>query len=208
MSYSDKDRVIALAGIYQAARLVRDIARKGHCDGDMSRASLDSLFAFDSPSVAAVYGGERGAASGLRTLISQLEEPSERDLEIARYVVALIHLADKLRSEGKLEQIGDELEALHSRIVEFDLPRGTRIAQIEHIYQQHISEVQPQIMVRGEPLHLQNPEHAAHIRAMLFSGIRAAILWRQCGGKKLQLLFSRRRIASLARDLLESAENP
>jgi high frequency lysogenization protein len=40
---------------------------------------------------------------------------------------------------------------------------------------------------------------------MLLSGIRAAVLWRQCGGKKLQLLFSRRRIAVLAREVLERA---
>ena len=205
MSYSDEDRVIALAGIYQAARLVRDIARKGQCDNDMSGASLRSLFAFDAPSVAAVYGGASGVASGLRTLITQLEEPGERDLEIARYVVSLIHLADKLRSGGQLERIGEALQALQVRITEFDLPRSTRIAQVEHIYQQHVSKVQPQIMVRGEPLHLQNPEYAAHIRAMLLSGIRAAILWRQCGGKKLQLLFQRRRIAVLARDVLERA---
>ena len=206
MKYSDEDRVIALGGIYQAARLVRDIARKGQSDSDMSRASLNSLFAFDPPSVAAVFGGERGVATGLRTLISQLEEPRDRDIEIAQYVISLIHLADKLRKQGQLEQIGEELSALHARIVEFDLPRPTRIAQLEHIYQQHVSSMQPQIMVRGEPLYLQNNELAAQIRAMLMSGIRAAILWRQCGGKKTQLLFSRGRIAALAREVLDRAE--
>jgi len=203
MSFSDRDRVIALAGVYQAARLVRDIARKGQCDIDMARASLNSLFDFDPATTASVFGGEQGVALGLRTLISQLESPQERDLEIARYVIATIHLADKLRKSDHLGRIADELTDLKKRTTEFDLPRPTRIAQVEHIYQQHVSTVQPQIMVRGEPLHLQNKEHAAHIRAMLLAGIRSAILWRQCGGGKLQLLFSRNKIANTARDLLD-----
>jgi high frequency lysogenization protein len=203
MSYTDKDRVIALAGIYQAARLVRDIAREGQCNIDMSRASLNSLFDFSPASVEAVFGGEKGVASGLRTLISQLESPQQRDLEIAQYVIATIHLADKLRKAGQLDRIADELSALKQRIEEFDLPRPTRIAQVEHIYQEHVSTMQPQIMVRGEPLYLQNREHAGHIRAMLLCGIRSAILWRQCGGKKLQLLWSRNKFAAIARDILD-----
>lgn len=205
MSYTDQDRVIALAGIYQAARLVRDIARTGQCDIDMSRASLSSLFAFDPPSVAAVYGGESGVAAGLRALIAQLEEPRDRDIEIAQYVVSLIHLANKLSKDGQLDEIGKQLTALQERIVEFDLPRPTRIAQVEHIYQQFVSNVQPQIMVRGEPLYLQNSELAGHIRAMLLSGIRAGVLWKQCGGKRRQLLFQRGRIAAIAREVLDRA---
>jgi len=206
MKYTDTDRIIALAGIYQAARLVRDIARQGQCDIDMSRASLNSLFNFDPPNVPAVFGGEKGVSSGLRTLISQLESPQERDLEIAQYVISIVHLADKMQKSGHLQQVGDELVNLKRRIEEFDLPRPTRIAQVERIYQQHISKLQPQIMVRGEPLYLQNTEHAALIRAMLLAGIRSAVLWRQCGGKKLQLLFSRGRIATTARDVLDIAE--
>jgi high frequency lysogenization protein len=173
----------------------------------MSRASLNSLFDFSPASVAAVFGGEKGVATGLRTLVSQLQSPEERDLEIAQYVIATIHLADKLRKSDRLDRIADELADLKQRIEEFDLPRPTRIAQVEHIYQQHVSNVQPQIMVRGEPLHLQNKEHAAHIRAMLLCGIRSAVLWRQCGGKKLQLLFSRNKVAGIARDILDRTQN-
>jgi len=207
MKYSDTDRVIALAGIYQAARLVRDIARTGQCDTGASSASINSLFEFDPKSVASVFRGEKGIAGGLRTLISQLEAPRDRDLEIAQYVIAMIHLADKLQKSAQLQRIGEELADLKKKIEEFDLPRATRVAQLEHIYQQHVSPVPPKIMVRGEPLHLQNTEHASHIRAMLLAGIRAAILWRQCGGKKRQLLFSRSRIGAIARDVLEIAEN-
>lgn len=203
MKYSDRERITALAGVYQAAQLVRDIARTGQCENDVLRASLNSLFVFDPDSVPAVFGGITGVGKGLRTLVSQLEDPQQRDLEIARYVVSLIHLADKLQKGGGLDAIGEELLALHGRIVEFDLPRPTRIAQVERIYQEHVSTQQPQIMVRGEPLYLQNTELAGQIRCMLLAGIRAAVLWRQCDGKKWQLIFARGRIAGTARELLD-----
>jgi high frequency lysogenization protein len=39
------------------------------------------------------------------------------------------------------------------------------------------------------------------IRASLLAGIRAAILWRQTGGKRWQLLLNRKKIAQLANQL-------
>jgi high frequency lysogenization protein len=37
----------------------------------------------------------------------------------------------------------------------------------------------------------------------LLAGIRSAVLWRQLGGTRLQLLFSRKSIVSDAEELLE-----
>jgi high frequency lysogenization protein len=37
----------------------------------------------------------------------------------------------------------------------------------------------------------------------LLAGIRSAVLWRQLGGTRFQLLFSRKRIVSDAEELLE-----
>jgi high frequency lysogenization protein len=44
--------------------------------------------------------------------------------------------------------------------------------------------------------HLKNDHTACRIRAVLFAGVRAAVLWRQVGGKRWHLLFHRKRIAS------------
>lgn len=205
VQYSDRDRILALGGIYQAARLVRDLAREGNCDQEALDTSLNTLFIFDTPTVAAVFGSESGVARGLRALVTQLEEPRDRDIEIAQYVISLIHLADKLRSSGQeLDAIGDALNNLQRRLDTFELNEQTRDRQLADIYQEHVSSIAPQIMVKGEPLHLQNPDNASRIRSVLLSGVRCAILWRQTGGKKRQLLFSRRKIAQLARDILNN----
>ena len=42
--------------------------------------------------------------------------------------------------------------------------------------------------------HLQVSSNAARIRALLLAGIRSARLWRQLGGSRWQMVFSRRRL--------------
>lgn len=206
--YSNTDRVTALGGIFQAARLARDIARTGICDAAAFEASRESLFEFRPQSVASVFSGRQGVGHGLRTLRSQLESPQQRDLEIARYVISLLNLADRLRSSADgMQQLYDDLSALAGKRDQFGLGDSVQHEQLAKIYQDRISVLGPRIMIRGEPLHLQNPDNATRIRVALLAGIRAAVLWRQAGGKKWQLLLRRRAIAATARDIVDSFDD-
>lgn len=194
---------MALSGVFQGARLARDVARKGMCDVEAFAASRGSLFAFDADSTEAVFGGVAGIRQGLRTLIQQLDRQAARDIEIARYAVAVIHLGDRCqRGRETLQGLGDDLAALDRRRQHFELTDGVENQQLAKIYQDRISVLGPRIIVRGEPLHLQNPDNAARVRVALLAGVRAAVLWRQTGGSKWQLLLKRRRLLSLASDLL------
>jgi high frequency lysogenization protein len=58
-------------------------------------------------------------------------------------------------------------------------------------------------MVQGEPTYLADKARANQIRALLLAGIRAAVLWRQLGGRRWQLFISRRKILETAQQLLE-----
>ncbi len=207
-SYSNNDRIIALSGVFQAAKLARDIARTGQCDADAFRAARQSLFDFEPESVASVFGGISGVTIGLRTLTAQLERPQRPDMEISRYVISVIHLADRLmRSANGMQSLHTDLSAFARRLSHFDLSESAQNEQLSQIYQEQISPLGPRIMVQGEPLHLQNPENTARIRAVLLAGIRAAVLWRQAGGKKWQLLLKRRAIAESARDMVDRFAN-
>jgi len=58
------------------------------------------------------------------------------------------------------------------------------------------------VYVKGNPTHLQQESHASCVRACLLAGVRSAVLWKQCGGSRIKLLFSRQRlIAQANRDL-------
>lgn len=204
-TYNDADRVLALSGVFQAARLARDIARSGVCDAQAFNASRKALFDFEPESVASIFGGVSGAAHGLRTLNHQLERPSERDYEVARYVVALLHLADRLmRNDQSMQELHDDLSALARRRDHFGLSDSVQNGQLADIYQDRISTLGPRIMIGGEPLHLQNPDNAARIRVALLAALRAAVLWRQTGGQKWQILLRRRAIAAALRELTDN----
>jgi high frequency lysogenization protein len=60
-------------------------------------------------------------------------------------------------------------------------------------------------MVSGEPLHLDNKDNQARIRAALLGGVRAAMLWRQVGGRRWQILLGQRRLLESARAYLAAA---
>lgn len=201
--YSEQDRVIALAAVFQAARLVRDLARSGRCDRAALERTVQALFDFDPEDTASPFGGLDSLQLGLRTLVGQLGSPNERDLEIAGYVISLIHHADKLMHDReRLDGLTEDLEHLKDKQVYVDLPGFSLDAQLARLYQRYISPVPPQIMVKGEPMYLQNPQIADDIRATLLAGLRAAVLWRQCGGKRWHLLTRRRTLHSIATALL------
>ena len=209
--HSDLDRVIALAGIYQATSLAQQIARKGMADSRAMEASVYSLFQVDVDDVPAVFGGATGIAAGLREVHEHLNGAAGRDLELTRHVVSLMQLERKLSAAAeKLDRIRRGLESAKERLAHFPMLHGNILAQMADIYAEVVSPMHPRIIVRGEALHLQNPDNQNKIRTLLLAGIRSAMLWRQVGGRRRQMLFGRRRIADLALQLYQetATESP
>jgi high frequency lysogenization protein len=204
---TEADRALALAGVFQAAHLVRRVARQGLADAPALAASIASLFVVDPPDAASVYGGVAPLQEGLRVLRQQLGERSgPRDLEIVRYVVGILHLERRLRRRRDvLGRIREGLEAIAAR-PEGASPTDPEVVRaLAELYVATISTLGPRIMVRGEPAVLAQPDNASRIRALLFAGVRSAVLWRQCGGSRLRLLLGRRRLLDAARALAGQA---
>jgi len=207
MSYTDTDRCLALAGIFQAARLTAQLARRGMTDAPALSASLHSLFALNPAGVADVFGGRDGVDFGLRALIEQLDNPKQRDNELSRYAIGIIQLAVRLAKDPERQAaLGRDIGDLDDRRKAFDMQDNQLYAPLADIYQRHISTLSPRIMVKGEPLHLQNPDTAARIRTALLAGVRAAHLWQQCGGSRWHLVFKRVLQVNTARRLLEQTD--
>jgi high frequency lysogenization protein len=200
---SNKDRCIALAGVFQAASMAAQIAESGTVESENMEASIRSLFKINADSVEDVYGGLRGVELGLRLIQRQLGEKQTDNVMVTQYVIALLHLEGKLRKNpAMLEQIKEGIQLADRRMDHFPLLHANIIAQLADIYSNSISTLKPRIMVQGDPLHLQNPDNVNRIRALLLSGIRSAILWRQCGGGRFQVIFNRKKLAEEARRLL------
>jgi len=205
MPYSQNDKTLALAGIYQAAILVKEVATTGNV-ADVHLASLlETLFHFDASNVMDVYGDVSTIKKGLISINEQLSGESEKaDMDITRYVIQMLHLQKKLSKNPELmDNLSKELESIQSKIDYFHVSHENIVANLADVYQQNISPVGAKIMVQGEQLHLAQSRNANKIRALLFAGIRSAVLWRQCGGNRLQLLISRKKYIQSAAALLK-----
>ena len=92
-----RDKTLALAGIFQATALVKNIATSGLVDQHDFEVCIRSIFETDPESVETVYGQVEYLRTGLTTLVEQLgEKNTRRDIDIARYVISLLHLQRKL----------------------------------------------------------------------------------------------------------------
>lgn len=204
MSYSLEDRVLALAGLLQAAWLTDETAWHGRQDEAALDATLGSLFQFDPENVPAVYGGTRGLREGLEIIHRLLgNEGRPEDARLTRYLVALMnHAQAALNDSEVMDRLRRGLERAAQQKTHFEGWDEHVIASLADVYVSTIGQQEPRIMVRGEPARLQNPVNVNMIRALLLAGIRAAVLWRQTGGRKWQLILTRRKLRETAERLL------
>ncbi|MET0091613.1 MAG: high frequency lysogenization protein HflD [Candidatus Thiodiazotropha sp.] len=151
-----------------------------------------SLFELEAPSVAGVFGDIYGIAQGLRLAYKQLSGAVSRDDELTRYLLNLIQLERKLsRQHEHLNRIREGITTITARLAHFPETHSNILAALADIYAENISTLKPRIMVSGETIYLQNNDNVNKIRALLLSGVRSAMLWRQTGGRRRQLLFGR-----------------
>lgn len=205
MPHSLADRTLALAALFQAAVLVQQVARRGQATPSDQDTSLGSLFKIDADSTIAIFDGSLGLTTGLRTLKARLGSGgSAEELEVTRYAIALMHLERKLvKHPTMLETLSKGIERIKSQAAYFSPTHENVIAALGELYQGTISTLQPRVMVQGEPTFLADSSRASNIRALLLAGIRAAVLWRQLGGSRIQLFLGRRKILDTAQQLLE-----
>jgi high frequency lysogenization protein len=204
------DRTLALAAVYQAATLVDSMAQTGNAESEAVSSMLFSLFQQNPASAADVYGGIQGVKLGLMALRKQLTAPDPEHLQIPKYALSLLVLAGKLKKDqDTLGIISEGIQQAQEKLSLYDHDHSNQIAAMADLYRQSISNISPKIMVKGQPLFLQNPDTQNRIRALLLAGIRSAVLWKQLGGSRLQLLFSRKRIVADTEELLQQlVESP
>jgi high frequency lysogenization protein len=95
-------------------------------------------------------------------------------------------------NKAMLEVIDKRLKQIESQFEFFSLNHENTFSKLGQLYKETISTLGPRIIVNGEQPFLSNERNADKIRALLLAGIRSAVLWRQCGGSRLQFLFGRK----------------
>ena len=188
------NRCIALAGIFQAARLVQQTSRAEKRDAAATEACIHSLFITDPETVSDIYGHTDALHVGLETLKGQLaNSPVRRDLELTGYVITMMHLQRKLsRRADLMKTLADGIQRLRTDSETVAADDVEVIAGLAAVYKETVSTLSPRIMVKGDENVLGNTSSQNMIRALLLAGLRATVLWSQCGGSRIKLIFQRK----------------
>jgi len=189
-----QEQLVALGAVFEASVLVDKVARTGQVGEPAVACMLGSLLVRDPQGTLDVYGGDDlNLRDGYRALVSALErDPTHLQRDPLRYALALLALERQLAKRDDLLQImGSRLDQVQQQVGHFGLTHENVIASCGALYQDTISTFRQRIQVQGDMRHLQQAGNASKIRALLLAGIRSARLWRQLGGHRWQLVFSR-----------------
>ena len=202
MAPPERERVLALAAVFQALAEVRGLAEQGRNDPDRSRTCLSGLLGHYNASVLSLYGGPDRLDDGLRELIDHLGQP--KAMQLTRYLIGVMQLERRLRrSADRLERVAAGLGRAREQADYFgDIGHESVIHGLADLYSEQISPLRPRIIVQGHAAYLQDPRTAALIRSLLLAAIRAAGLWQLNGGGRLRLVLGRRGVIDTARAAL------
>ena len=199
---ANRENIIPLVGMFQAGYLIYELAHTGRTNDAAYKASINSILITDSKTTEDVYGDIYGVQYGLDLLCNIFDKTNKtRDMEIARYVLGIIHLEKKLRKLPALDdRIVNGISLAKNQAETFEsFTHENVIANLADTYAETISTIQPQIMVSGEPEYLTNTATANKIRALLMALMRSTVLWLQKGGSRWDLIFQRKKIIDLAK---------
>ncbi len=202
-----QQQALALAGVFQSAALVYQLAHKGDVEFDSYRTSIESILITAPTSTIAVFGGDqanKNLALGLITLQQIINrESSSKQRDIIRYVQGLLHLQGRLAKQPQmLKFIAEQLQHTKQQAQLFHTTHENVVANIADIYSNTLSNFRFRIQVIGNSLYLQSSYNTNKVRALLMAGIRSATLWRQKDGRLWHLFLCRTRLQQNITDLL------
>lgn len=202
MAKTNYDRTVAFAGLCQAAALVQNIARDGQCDSNAFETSLKAILSTNPATTLDVFGNEANLKLGLECLVNDLNN-SPTGSEITRYIISLMALERKVSTrQDAFSELGQRIDTLVRQSGHFDITDAQMISNCASVYLDVISPIGPRIQVTGTPTVLQQAGNQQKVRALLLSGIRCAVLWRQIGGGRRHLIFGRKKMVEQARIIL------
>jgi high frequency lysogenization protein len=192
MSASMQHRVLALAGLLQALKQVRQIAETGQADNAVAGTALDSVFRIDAASPDAVYGTTGALHPGMRLLRDYFRNEA-RDELLPRLSLAVVQLERRfVRDRAMVQRVQDGILGLSPSAQALGSLHPEVISALGGLYADTVSHLRPRVLVQGNPHYLGQADVVAEIRAMLLAALRSAVLWRQLGGSLWDFLLRRK----------------
>lgn len=204
MQYSLSTQIIALAALCQALKLVQQVARSNELDKEALSLILQSVAVIDAELPLQIYGDDAAnLQDGFKLIVDQLGDKPQKDVELTRYIVGVLALERRLaKTPANLARLGEKLQHLQRQLQHFTVLDDNMLANLADIYADCISSLGGRIQIYGQPELLKQPAVQHKVRALLLAAVRAAVLWRQAGGSRLNFIFKRRKLVEQARQML------
>lgn len=208
-----QDETLALAALFQACMQIQRCARTGSVDPNDAAAVIRALIVTNPRTSEDIYP-HAALLSGYRQLSASLSsaaaEKTESTIEITKMAFKLISLEQAIEKNTAIfNKMGSDIDSLRTAILQRypAFEQGDPVYVLSQdclhdfsaLYQSLISPNFPRLVVYGEEQYLRRQENQEMIRSLLLSGIRATVLWRQCGGKRRFFIFRRNAIVQEAR---------
>ncbi|GAA4903745.1 high frequency lysogenization protein HflD [Ferrimonas pelagia] len=204
MSQQDRLRIMAFAGICQAVHQVREIARHGQSDTDMLKGSVQSILVTDPQSPEEVFA-DSDLSEGYQVIVDQLGDSQRKDVDLTRYLVGVLALERKLaKKPAAMNTLAERLTQVKRQTAHFDVTDEQVLSNLASVYSDVISPLGARIQVVGTPMQLQQTQNQYKIRTLLLAAVRAAVLWRQLGGKRRHLVLSRKAVVQTAAQAIKN----
>ena len=205
-----KNQTLALAGLFQAAHLVEQLAKTGQANDKDLKICIESIFHTDPDNIEDVFGGTSDNLKiGFKEVrfLTDGKSRTGSSPDVMRYALGILHLESKLRkNKVMMNKIAGGIDASKRQLDHFHSSHENLIANLSGLYQETLSTFRFRIHVTGDAQHLRNSHNAHKIRTLLLCAVRSAILWRQMGGKRWQLLFNRKKLNIACQNALRHLE--
>lgn len=200
MSEKMRNQTIAMAALCEAALLIQQVSKGQAFDSQALATLVGGIMNTAPENVDQVYPSLASLKQGSYLLVHQLSgQATSKDVEVTRYLAGMMSLSKKLlNNQTALTGLSTSLKEVERRLEHFDITDASIIGNFADIYSKNISPIGQKIKVIGTPQNLKQPVIQNQVRALLLAGVRAAVLWRQMGGKRRQFIFSRNKILKSA----------
>ncbi len=201
MVNSIEDQTLALAGVVKPLLLISKLANSGSVDIMEIEPCIRSIFTTNPKNTIDVYGSVDNLFEGLKLLAEDGLKKS--DPVFIRHFLTVLQLESKVsKNKDLLNTLSAGIDKAKSQADYFETTHENVIANLAGLYLNTVSKLTPRILIEGDEQTLKNQRNVDIIRTLLLSAIRSAVLWRQTGGSKIKIAFSRKKYLDTAKKLL------
>ena len=211
-----KGETMALGALFQCCGQITRVASTGYFDELAASCVLRAMLVTNPQTLEDIYNPSQ-LSTGFRLMLEALgNSPSDKTreiIDITKIAFKIIALELSIeRSSSVFARMGGEIDRIRALADQEDpncTSENSRIVlkqdyvrEYAVLYQSLISPNFTKLIIYGEAAVLSRTENQEKIRAMILAGIRAALLWRQEGGRRRYLFFRRKSILDYARNFL------